>query len=137
MLMESMSSSGESPSADPVVTFREIAQEILDTAENSCGVEALEGGLERALVVLRGNLKLRQQFEGELISMIDDPIKEGVVELVSFTMYELRWPAVEGAIRCRVSEPNGNASSLRLYEAMLDAFSDSWRDRDLYARFNQ
>ncbi|GGX25730.1 hypothetical protein GCM10010341_53770 [Streptomyces noursei] len=64
-----------------------------------------------------------------------DTMREGVVELVSFVMHELRWPAVAEAISRRISAPLRDVSHLRLHEAMLEAFSDSWRDRDLYARF--
>ncbi|WP_455358734.1 hypothetical protein [Streptomyces sp. SYSU K21746] len=127
---------GEGPAADRVADFRLIVQDVLRAADASCGVEVLEPDLERALEVLQGNAELRPQFESELIILIDS-IGEGVVELVSFVMHELRWPALEEAIRHRISNPMRNVSDLRLYEAMLDALSDSWRDRDLYARFSQ
>ncbi|AQY20212.1 hypothetical protein T261_00626 [Streptomyces lydicus] len=132
--MESTSTHGEGPTADPLAGFRSIVHDVLDAAEASCGVEALERDLERALAALQRNPALRPQFETELISLIDSP-GEGVVELVSFAMHELRWPAVEAAIRSRISDPGRNVSDRRLHEAMLDAFSDAWRDRDLYARF--
>ncbi|WP_143734789.1 hypothetical protein [Microbispora rosea] len=133
--MESMSD-GNLPVAHPVSEFRLIIQEVLHTAEATCGVEDLERDLERALAVLQRNPDLRPQFETELTTLIDS-IREGVVELVSFVMYELRWPVIEEAIRSRISEPRRNVSDLRLYEAMLEAFSDSWRDRDLYRKFSQ
>ncbi|WP_411140058.1 hypothetical protein [Streptomyces sp. x-80] len=132
--MGSTTPHGESPAADPVTRFRGIIQDVLDAAENSCGVEALERDLERALALLQRNPGLRPQFETELISLLDS-MREGVVELISFTMHDLRWPAVEAAIASRISAPGRNVSHLRLHEAMLDAFSDSWRDRDLYTRF--
>ncbi|MEU7132957.1 hypothetical protein [Streptomyces sp. NPDC046261] len=137
MLMENTSPHEERRFArDSITDFQGIAQGILDAAEESCGVEALERDLERALAVLQRNADLRPQFETELISLIDS-IREGVVELVSFVMHELRWQAVEEGIRSRISDPRANVSDLRLYEAMLDAFSDSWRDRDLYVRFDR
>ncbi|TBO56554.1 hypothetical protein EYS09_27370 [Streptomyces kasugaensis] len=132
--MGSTTPPGESPAADPVTRFRGIVHDVLDTAENSCGAEALEQDLERALALLQRNPGLRPQFETELVSLLDS-MREGVVELISFTMHELRWPAVAEAIASRISAPGGNVSHLRLHEAMLDAFSDFWRDRDLYARF--
>ncbi|MEU9118858.1 hypothetical protein AB0C96_03185 [Streptomyces sp. NPDC048506] len=106
----------------------------MDTAEASCGVEILEPHLERALAVLEQHPDLRRQFETQIVSLLDS-LREGVVELVSFTMHELRWPAVERALRSRIADPTNKVSDLRLHEAMLDAFSDAWRDRDLYARF--
>ncbi|MEI8411025.1 MULTISPECIES: hypothetical protein [unclassified Kribbella] len=57
-----------------------------------------------------------------------------MIELVSFLMHELRWPAVELAIREGLAGPP-DVSTVRHYSAMLDSFSDAWRDRDLYARF--
>ncbi|ANZ20537.1 hypothetical protein SNOUR_36545 [Streptomyces noursei ATCC 11455] len=132
--MGSTTPPGESPTADPLTRFQSIVQDILDSAERSCGVEALEANLERALELLRSNPDWQPQFEAELVSLIDT-MREGVVELVSFVMHELRWPAVEEAISRRISAPLRDVSHLRLYEAMLEAFSDSWRDRDLYARF--
>lgn len=135
--MENTSPHGESQFArDAVTDFQGIAQDVLNAAEESCGIDAIERDLERALAVLQRNPDLRPQFETELISLIDS-IREGVVELVSFVMHELRWQAVEEAIRSRASDPRANVSDLRLYEAMLDAFSDSWRDRDLYVRFDR
>ncbi|QHC23094.1 hypothetical protein [Streptomyces sp. GS7] len=132
--MESTSPHGEGPTADPVADFRGAVQDVLDTADAWCGVEVLEPGLERALAVLRQHPGLRGRFEDEIVSLLDSPV-EGVVELVSFVMHELRWPAVEQAIRNRLSTPGRNVSHFRLHEAMLDAFSDSWGERDLYARF--
>ncbi|MFE3654484.1 hypothetical protein [Streptomyces sp. NPDC059152] len=108
----------------------------MDIAEATYGVEDLEWHLERALLVLQQNPELRPQFESELVSLLD-PIEEGVIEIVSYTMHELRWPAVESAIGEKISEPGVDVSDVRLYSAMLDAFSDSWRDRDLYARFDR
>ncbi len=136
--MESTTTHGASPpDADPITQFRGIVRAVLDTAEESCGAEALEPYLERALAVLERNPDLRPQFEVELITLIDS-VREGVVELVSYTMHELRWSAVETVIRERISRPaGGGASELRFHEAMLDAFSDSWRDRDLYVRYEQ
>ncbi|HEY9368057.1 hypothetical protein [Streptomyces sp.] len=132
--MGSTTPPGESPAADPVERFRAIVRAVLDSADRSYGVEDLEPELERALALLNHHPELRGRFETELVALLD-PIREGVVELVSFTMHELRWSAVEDAIRSRIADPAGDVSDRRLHEAMLDAFSDSWRDRDLYARF--
>ncbi|GHE54163.1 hypothetical protein [Streptomyces capitiformicae] len=134
--MESTSPLGEHPTADPVSEFRGIVQDIRDAVEESCGVESVERDLERALDVLKSNPGSREAFEEVLVSVIES-LGEGAVELISFTMHELRWQAVEEAVTARVSAPGRNVSDLRLYEAMLDAFSDSWRDRDLYARFDR
>lgn len=122
--------------ADPIAEFQSIAQTVLGIADKSCGVEALKQDLERALAVLRRNPGLRPQFEAEILSLIDS-LREGVVELVSFVMHELRWPDIERAILIRISDPGRNVSNLRLYEAMLDSFSDGWRDADLYSRFSR
>ncbi|WP_215448277.1 hypothetical protein [Streptomyces sp. ATCC 21386] len=111
-------------------------QDIRNAAEESCGVESVEPDLERALEVLKSNPGSREAFEEVLVSVIDS-LGEGAVELISFSMHELRWQAVQEAITARISDPRRNVSDLRLYEAMLDAFSDSWRDRDLYARFDR
>lgn len=131
--MESTSPLGGRPTADPVAEFREIVQDVRDAAENSCGVESVERDLERALGVLESNPDFRGEFEKVLVSVIDS-LGEGAVELISFTMHELRWKAVEEAVTERMSDPGRNVSDRRLYEAMADAFSDAWRDRDLYAR---
>ncbi|GAA1024451.1 hypothetical protein Aple_101160 [Acrocarpospora pleiomorpha] len=120
--------------ADPVAEFLRTVRGVLTTAEETIGVEDLEEGLERALAILQRNPEARESFENEIISLIDSP-REGVVELVSFVMYELRWTAIQEAVRERMRDPSGNVSNIRLYEAMLDAFSDSWHERDLYRRF--
>ncbi|MEW1658033.1 hypothetical protein [Streptomyces sp. NPDC093707] len=135
-LMVNVEPRGESPIADPVEEFRGIVCDALDTAEETYGVEDLECHLERALVVLQRNPELRPQFESELVSLLDS-IKEGVIEVVSYAMHELRWPAVERAIREKISVPGVDVSDVRLYGVMLEAFSDSWRDRDLYGRFSR
>ncbi|MET9566273.1 hypothetical protein [Streptomyces tauricus] len=122
------------PPADPVAEFVQVAQGVLAVADQTYGVEELEQGLERALAILQSNPKSKKGFEDEIISLIDSPV-EGVVELVSFLMHELRWPGVQEAIKDRVLYPKGDVSNIRLYEAMLDSFSDAWRDRDLYTRF--
>ncbi|WP_155053806.1 hypothetical protein [Streptomyces blattellae] len=121
--------------ADPVAEFMQVVQRVLATAEETCGAEELEPGLERALAILQGNPELRGQFESRLIALIDSP-QEGVVEIVSFLMHVLRWEAVREAVEERIRHPRGDVSHLRLHEAMLDAFSDSWRDRDLFTRFS-
>lgn len=133
--MGSTTPPGASPTADPVERFLTVVADLLRSADRTCGVEDLEPHLERALALLRDHPDLRPRFEAELVPLIDR-MREGVVELVSFTMHELRWPAVREAIESRAADPGRDVSRLRLYEAMLDAFSDSWRDRDLYARFD-
>ncbi|MCZ1007046.1 hypothetical protein [Streptomyces lydicus] len=107
---------------------------MLRIAESSYGVEELEPELDHARLILRGNLDLRDRLEAELVSLLDAPA-EGVVELVSFVMHELRWPAVKAEIERRLAHPTGDVSNRRHYEAMLEAFHDSWRDRDLYRRY--
>lgn len=133
--MGSTSRHGRRRAADPVAEFIEVVQEVLATAEETYGAEELEPGLERALAILQRNPELRGEFESRVIALIDFP-KEGVVEMVSFLMYVLRWGAVREAVEERIRHPRGDVSNIRLYEAMLDAFSDSWRDRDLFARFS-
>ncbi|MEU7315284.1 hypothetical protein [Streptomyces sp. NPDC007083] len=123
------------PAPDPATGFAKIIQEVLNTAEETCGTEDLEYELERALTFVKGHPELREWFESQVISLIDSP-REGVVELVSFLMHDLRWEAVREAITEKVRHPKGDISNIRLHEAMLDAFSDSWRDRDLYTRFS-
>lgn len=120
---------------DPVEEFRLAVRSVLEAAEATCGAEALEPHLDHALSVLVHHESNRKEFEEELVSLLDS-VREGVVELVSFTMHELRWNAVERELRRRLSCPGGNISYPRLYEAMLDSFSDSWGDRDLYSRFD-
>jgi hypothetical protein len=120
--------------ADPVAELRQAIQGVLAAAEETCGAEALEPGLERTLAILQRNPDFWGQFENQMIALIDSP-EEGVVEVISFLMHALRWEAVREAVEERISRPRGNVSNIRLYEAMLDSFSDSWRDRDLYARF--
>ncbi|MFI9646022.1 hypothetical protein ACIHAA_06955 [Streptomyces sp. NPDC052040] len=121
---------------DAVEEFRAHAQEVMRSADASCGVEELEPELEAALGVLLGNLHLRAQFEREIVSLLDR-IDEGVIELVSYTMHEVRWEPVRQDIERRLMSPTADVSARRHYEAMLDAFSDNWRDRDLYGRFSQ
>ncbi|SCE49871.1 hypothetical protein GA0115240_17044 [Streptomyces sp. DvalAA-14] len=77
--------------------------------------------MEHALSVLVRYVSKRNEFEAELISLLDS-VKEGVVELVSFTMHELRWNAVHEELQRRLSPPGDNISYRRLYEAMLDSF---------------
>lgn len=120
---------------DPATEFMQSVRAVVATAEDTCGVEELEEGLERVLAILQRNPEMRGKFESEMIALIDSP-REGVVELVSFVMHELRWEAIREAVNERISHPRGNVSNIRLYEAMLDAFSDTWRDRDLYTRFS-
>ncbi|MFK0057576.1 hypothetical protein ACIQSN_35665 [Streptomyces sp. NPDC091025] len=134
MLMGSTSRRG-GLAADPVAEFMQVVQGVLATAEETCGAEELESGLERALAILQGNPELRGQFENHMIALVDSP-REGVVEIVSFLMHVLRWEAVRGAVEERIRYPRGDVSNLRLHEAMLDSFSDSWRDRDLFTRFS-
>ncbi|MGW6565723.1 hypothetical protein [Streptomyces sp. NPDC054975] len=133
VLMGSTSRHG-GPAADPVAEFMQAVQGVLATAEETIGTEELEPGLERALAIIQRNPESRGRFESQMIALIDSP-EEGVVEMVSFLMHELRWEVVRDAVRERIGHPRGNVSNIRLYEAMLDSFSDSWRDRDLYARF--
>ncbi|MFF4985656.1 hypothetical protein ACFY19_00630 [Streptosporangium saharense] len=124
------------PAADPVAEFIRVVQGILVTADETLGVEALEPGLEHALVIAQRNPELRAQFESRLIALIDSP-QEGSVEIVSFLMHVLRWETIREAVEERIRHPRGDVSNIRLYEAMLDAFSDSWRDRDFFTRFSQ
>ncbi|MFF8264759.1 hypothetical protein [Streptomyces virginiae] len=134
MLMGSTSRRG-GLAADPVAEFMQVVQGVLATAEETCGAEELEPGLERALAILQANPESRGHFESRLIDLINSP-REGVVETVSFLMHVLRWEAVREAVEERVRHPRGDVSNFRLHEAMLDSFSDSWRDRDLFTRFS-
>ncbi|MFB8414659.1 hypothetical protein ACFC63_03950 [Streptomyces albidoflavus] len=120
--------------AEPVAALRKANQEVLAVAEESYGIEVLEPGLERALAIVQRNPEFEEQFEDQLIDLIDSP-GEGAVEVISFLMQALRWESVRQAVEERISHPRGNISNIRLYEAMLDSFADFWRDRDLYTRF--
>ncbi|MET8022033.1 hypothetical protein [Streptomyces decoyicus] len=119
---------------DAVEGFRRCAHDVLRIADASCGIEELQPELEHALRILRGNLDLRDRFETEIVFLLDTPA-EGVVELISFVMHECRWPLVKAEIEQRLAYPTGDVSNRRHYEAMLDAFHGSWRDRDLYRRY--
>src|SRR5690606_6592225 len=132
--MENISKHG-GPTANPVEEFAQAVQEVLAAAEETCGTEDLEPGLERALATLKKNPESRIEFENKILSLIESP-QEGVVETVSFLMHELRWKAIREAIEKRVDSRRGDGSDIRLFEAMLDAFSDAWRDLDLYKRFS-
>ncbi|MBE9498789.1 hypothetical protein [Streptomyces qinglanensis] len=132
--MENTSRHG-GPAPEPAAEFTNIIQEVLTTAEETYGTEDLEYHLERALAFVKRHPELKDWLESQVISLIDSP-REGVVELVSFLMHDLHWEAVREAIIERVRHPKGDVSNIRLHEAMLDAFSDSWRDRDLYTRFS-
>ncbi|MFJ9471664.1 hypothetical protein [Streptomyces caniferus] len=129
--MASMTPHGEAP--DAVEDFRRSVREVLRIADSSCGVEELEPELEHALRILRGNPGLRDRLTAEIVLLLETPV-EGVVELVSFVMHELRWLPVRAEVERRLAHPTGDVSDRRHYEAMLDAFQDSWRDRDLYRR---
>jgi hypothetical protein len=120
---------------DPIEEFRRCVHEVTRIADFSCGVEALEPELDHVLGILLGNPDLRGQFETEIVSLLDT-IEEGVIELISYAMHELRWESVRQEIERRLASPTSDVSARRHYEAMLDAFSDSWRDRDLYGRFS-
>ncbi|MGP4000660.1 hypothetical protein [Streptomyces sp. 8N706] len=130
--MASTSPHGNAP--DAVQDFRRCVHEVLRIADSSCGVESLETALETTLRIVRDNLHLKAQFETEIVSLMDT-LDEGVVELVSFVMHELRWSPVKEEIERRLANPTGDVSERRHDEAMLDAFYDTWRDRDLYKRF--
>lgn len=119
---------------DAVDGLRRCVHAVLRIADSSCGVEELEPELEQALRILRSNPDLRDRLEAEIVSLLDTPV-EGVVELVSFVMHELRWPPVKAEIERRLAHPTGDVSNRRLYEAMLDAFQEPWRDADLYKRY--
>ncbi|GFE12420.1 hypothetical protein Sgleb_04670 [Streptomyces glebosus] len=119
---------------DAVEDFRRCVREVLRIADASCGVEELEPELEHALQILRGSPGLKDRLTAEVVSLLETPA-EGVVELVSFVMHELRWSPVEAEIGRLLAYPTGDVSKRRHYEAMLNAFHDSWRDRDLYRRY--
>jgi hypothetical protein len=112
-----------------------MVREILRTADVEPGVEAIEPGLEEILDLLRSHQELRSRFESEIIGLLDS-IEEGVIEIVSFAMHDLRWERIEREIRRRLMGPETQVSWRRHYEAMIGAFSDDWRDRDLYRRYS-
>ncbi|WP_181160435.1 hypothetical protein [Streptomyces solincola] len=108
---------------------------MLRIASETSGVEELQEDLESILDLVQKNPERRSDFVIEIGVMLDSLV-DGVVETVCFLMHELRWAEVEGEIRSRAADPGDDVSNLRLYEAMLDAFSDSWRDRDLYRKYS-
>ncbi|MGW6274556.1 hypothetical protein [Streptomyces sp. NPDC055060] len=79
--------------ADPVAEFRRSVQGVLAVAEETCGAEAFEPGLERTLAIPQRSPDFQGQFESQLMVRTDSPA-EGVVEVVSFLMHVLRWEAV-------------------------------------------
>ncbi|WP_433543659.1 hypothetical protein ACQPZG_00045 (plasmid) [Streptomyces sp. CA-294286] len=115
--------------------FRGIVKAALGVARSSVGSEALAPRLEEILRFLRENESMRPEMESEIYSMLDEIAEDGMVELISYAMYALRWEGVAEEVERRLSHPSGDVSNRRLYEAVLDSFSDSWRDRDLYDGF--
>ncbi|MGC4944425.1 hypothetical protein [Kribbella sp. DT2] len=78
----------------------------------------------------------REDFERILLAIVRNLTIGGATELISFTMHELRWPIVKDEIELQLNNTTRNVSDRRLHEAMLDSFSNSWRDSDMYLRFS-
>lgn len=54
-------------------------------------------------------------------------------ELISYCMYELRWPSVKRKaeqLRDEASDPRNR----RVMELILESFDDNWEDRVLYSQ---
>ncbi|WP_460855037.1 hypothetical protein [Nocardiopsis coralliicola] len=122
------------PTTHPVREFSLVVQEVLTTADSYNADESLEPGLERLLALAIDHPEARSGFESELVKLLDGPI-EGVVEIISFLMHNLRWGRINYEIALRMKNPK-DVSHIRLYKSMLDSFSDSWRDRGMYTRYS-
>ncbi|MFI5732244.1 hypothetical protein ACIA49_19125 [Kribbella sp. NPDC051587] len=90
--------------------------------------------MDLALHLIHQHPTHRPRFESVLISLLN-PIKGGTTELITYLMHDLRWSVVQNAIARHLATP-ANVSYPRQYAAMLDAFTDTWRDRDMYRRYN-
>ncbi len=126
----------EASGAGPVDEFRLRLHRYLLIEDVDGGTERTEAELDGILSVMVDHPEFQGEFERTLVAMVRNPTISGATELVSFTMHVLRWPAVQEEIERQLNNTRRNVSDWRLHRAMLDSYSDSWRDKDMYVRFN-
>ncbi|GAB2573344.1 hypothetical protein [Kribbella endophytica] len=122
--------------AGPVDEFRLRVHRYLLVADVDGGAERTEAELDGILSVMIDHPEAHEEFEQTLVAMVQHPTIHGATELVSFTMHVLRWPAVQDEIERQLNNTSRNVSDRRLHGAMLNSYSDSWRDKDMYVRFS-
>ena len=115
-------------------SFKKMAMVTQKKWENTYGSEGIEPELLDILNFVKANLEKRNILSQCFIDIIND-FRNGPLEIVIFSMRELKWCEVKNAALNRKK----NNDDPRVWSAMdhvLAVYEDKWEDADLYKYYS-
>lgn len=119
---------------------RSLVAEALRRAEATPDVRELEPDLAALLAVLTSPTVSRAAAVSELLGLLVPSHGEiqlgqpGVVEILEFTMRELRWPEVRAELRS-IAERAADWRTIRAAERVLECYQEIWPGGEIYRRY--
>lgn len=119
---------------DVKIFFKKMAMIVQKKWENTYGSEEIESELLDILSFVKTNLNERNELSKCFIEIVND-YRNGPLEIVIFSMRELKWDEVRNAALNRklISDDP------RVWSAMNDVlavYEDEWEDAELYKYYS-
>lgn len=119
---------------DPCHRINEKIDFLIDVQRIAAGVDQVEPLLDDLLDSIIKFHECRTAISGRFFEMTLN-IDADKVEILQFCMHALRWAEVEEYARRRLAAETF-VGKRRLYERLIESFSDAWPERELYARYD-
>lgn len=120
-------------SSAPMAELARLLAAIVAAAEQSPGVDSYEDLLIELLGLLRSGRLARAEATLPLRTLVSE-WPPGAPEILEFTMHELRWPEIRGALEDhRVHGADFRTRDLAAQ--VLQAFEDEWPEGDIYRTY--
>jgi hypothetical protein len=114
---------------DVLKQFWSLYNEAKVTLETVLDTKKHEPFLLRILSYVKANEEFKNEFIDSFIHIIQDP--EGTLEVVMYSMRELKWKEVYDATLKEYTDSN-DIRTKAVLEDVLDVFEDEWDGSDLY-----
>lgn len=99
------------------------------------GTEDYENELSDLLQFVLRHPEIEREAEGLFRDALNSQLTPW--ELVAFCMYELRYESVKEEVIRQLELTGANPRDEAPLRRILEAFDDSWSDRDMFARFSE
>ncbi len=107
---------------------------LLDVQQIAVGVDQIEPLLDDLLNSVIESRECWRAISDKFLDMTLN-IDSDKVEVLQYCMHTLRWAEVEKYARSRLASETAIGKQ-RLYERLIESFSDVWPERDLYSRYD-
>jgi hypothetical protein len=122
-------------SGHAVALLRGRLEAIRRRAETTYDVAELEPYLIDLKEFLKANVKHMEVFASVLLELTNE-WPSGSVEVLEFTMRDLRWPEIKAALERSLGSP-GDSATNRCARHVLEVYEIDWPGGDIYTSYRK